>query len=77
MEFYSEISSDLDRVSRSEKTDDDWCQTRITQMIWMELESRMKTPIKFKFKVRKGKLRKMRWTFIHKQNEENSYLHFS
>ena len=77
MEFYSEFSSDLDRVSRSENTDDDWCQTHITQMIWMELESRMKTPIEFKFKVRKGKLRKMRWTFIQIQNEENSYLHFS
>ena len=77
MQFYSEFSSKLDRGSRRENTDDDWRQTRIMQMIWMELESRMKTPIEFKFKVRKGKLRKMRWTFIQIENEENSYLHFS
>ena len=43
----------------------------------MELESRIKTPIAFKFEVRTRKLRKMRWKFTHLQNEENSYLHTS
>ena len=35
MQFYSEFSSDLDRGSRPENTDDDWRQTRKMQMIWI------------------------------------------
>ena len=77
MQFYSEFSSDLDRRSRPENTDDDWRQTRKMQMIWIEFKSRMKTPIQFMFKVRTRKLIRMRWTFTHIQNEENSFLHTS
>ena len=77
MQFYSEFSSDLDRGSRPENTDDDWRQTRKMQMIWIELKSRMKTPIQFMFKVRTRKLIRMRLTFTHIQKEENSFLHTS